>query len=152
MKTKTTASEVRVVVEVDGSPVGFLNLDMERLWPLINHSIRETPPAEWVDRPRLEAILRAVVARNLSNRLQSHLYETLGNEIVKAELDIEGFMLKLEAAIQAFGNTHKDVEQLTEKSGSSTADFYEFFWKYMMDEREGIEPKKAWKKAATENR
>src|SRR5262245_47460980 len=147
MKRKTNGSEVRVVVEVDGSPVGFLNLDMGRLWPLINHSVKEIPPAEWIDRRRLEEMMRAVVARNLSNRLQTHLYETLGNEIVKAELDIEGFTLKLEAAAQAFGNTRKEVEELTEKSGSSAAHFYEFFWKYMMDDREGIEPKKAWKKA-----
>lgn len=148
MKTKTNASEVRVVVEVDGNPVGFMSLDMERLWPLINHSIKETTPAEWIDQDRLEAIMRAVIARNLSNRLQTHLYQTLGNEIVKAELDIEGFMLKLEAAAQAFGNSRKDVEQLAQKTGNSPAEFYEFFWKYMMDEGEGIEPKKAWKKAA----
>jgi hypothetical protein len=93
-------------------------------------------------------MMRSAVARNLSNRLQSHLYQTLGSEIVKAELDIEGFMLKLEAAAQAFGTTHEDIEKLTQKTGNSTAEFYEFFWKYMMDDREGVEPKKAWKKAS----
>ena len=148
MKTKTSSSEVRVVVEVDGNPVGFMHLDMERLWPLINHSIKETTPAEWIDPPRVEAMMRAVVARNLSNRLQSHLYQTLGSEIVKAELDIEGFMLKLEASAQAFGTTHEDIEKLAQKTGNSTAEFYEFFWKYMMDDREGVEPKKAWKKVS----
>jgi len=152
MKRKTNASEVRVVVEVDGSPVGFLNLDMERLWPLINHSVKEKTPAEWIDRRRLETMMRAVIARNLSNRLQTHLYQTLGNEIVKAELDIEGFTLKLEAAAQAFGNTRKDVESLAGKTGNSADDFYEFFWKYMMDDREGVEPRKAWKKAAAASR
>jgi len=30
-------SEVRVMVEVDGNPVGFLNLDIDRLGPLIYH-------------------------------------------------------------------------------------------------------------------
>jgi hypothetical protein len=148
MKRKATASEVRVVVEVDGNPVGFLNLDMERLWPLINHNLKEAPSAEWIDRRRFDTIMRAVVARNLSNRLQSHLYSTLGNEIVKTELDIEGFALKAEAAAQAFGNTRKEIEKLAAKTGSTSAKFYEFFWKYMTEERDGVEPKKAWKKAA----
>lgn len=147
MKRKANAAEVRVVVEVDGNPVGFLSLDMERLWPLINHSVREKLPTEWLDRRRFDAVLRAVTARNLSNRLQSHLYATLGNEIVKAELDIEGFTLRVEAAAQAFGKTRKDIEKLAAKTGNTPAEFYAFFWKYMMDEREGVEPKKAWKKA-----
>lgn len=147
MKRRTNASEVRVVVEVDGNPVGFLNLDMERLWPLINHNLDDTPSAEWIDRSRFEAIMRAFATRNLSNRLQSRLYKTLGNEIVKTELDIEGFALKAEAAAQAFGNTRKEIEKLAEKSGSTTAEFFEFFWKYMTEERDGIELKKAWKKA-----
>jgi hypothetical protein len=149
MKSKPNTAEVRVVVEVDGNPVGFLHLDMGRLWPLIHHNIKETQPAEWIDRERLETVLRAVVARNLSNRLQGHLYQTLGNEIVKTELDIEALTLKIEAAAQSFGNSQKDIEDLTAKTGHTTADFYEFFWKYVMDEREGIEPKKAWKKAIT---
>jgi hypothetical protein len=147
MKAKQTASEVRVVVEVDGNPIGFLNLDMERLWPLINHNVKETPSAEWIDPSRFDAMMRAVVTRNLSNRLQSHLYSTLGNEIVKTELDIEGFTLKAEAAAQAFGSTEKAIEELAAKTGNTTADFYEFFWKYMTEERDGVDPKKAWKKA-----
>src|SRR5678815_3667068 len=143
MKNKTSAAAVRVVVEVDGNPVGFLNLDMERLWPLINHSMKETPPAEWIEPRRFETMMRAVAMRNLSNRLQSHLYQTLGNEIVKAELDIEGFTLRAEAAAQAFGETRKEVENLAAKTGNTPADFDEFFWTYMMDERDSIEPKKA---------
>lgn len=149
MKSKRTTAEVRVVVEVDGKPVGFLNLDMERLWPLISHNIKETLPAEWIDRRRFDSMIRAVVARNLSNRLQSHLYSTLGSEIVKTELDIEGFTLKAAAAAQAFGNTRKEIEKLAAKTGNTQSEFYEFFWKYMTDEREGVEPKRAWKKAAT---
>jgi len=148
MKRKANATEVRVVVEVDGNPVGFLNLDMERLWPLINHNLKETPSAEWIDRERFDAMMRAVITRNLSNRLQSHLYSTLGNEIVKTELDIERFTLKAEEAAQAFGNTRKEIDKLAAKAGSTTAEFFEFFWKYMTEERDGIEPKKAWKKAA----
>ena len=148
MKKRAAASEVRVVVEVDGNPVGVLSLDMERLWPQINHNMKETPSAEWIDRGRFETIMRAVVARNLSNRLQSHLYNTLGSEIVKAELDVEGFTLRAEAAAQAFGNTRKEVENLAAKTGNTPADFYEFFWNYMMDEQDAVEPKRAWKKAA----
>jgi hypothetical protein len=149
MKKRATATEVRVVVEVDGNPIGVLSLDMERLWPQINHNMKETPAAEWIDRRRFNSMMRAAVARNLSNRLQSHLYAALGSEIVKAELDVEGFTLRAEAAAQAFGNSKKDVEKLALKTGKTPADFYEFFWNYMMDEREAIEPKRAWKKAAT---
>jgi hypothetical protein len=148
MRRKGAASEVRVVVEVDGKPVGFLNLDMERLWPLINHNLKEAPSAEWIDRRRFDTMMRAVVARNLSNRLQSQLYSTLGSEIVRTELDIEGFTLRAEAAAQAFGNTRKEIEKLAAKTGSTPAKFYEFFWEYMTEERDGIEPQKAWKKAA----
>jgi hypothetical protein len=148
MKKRTPASEVRVVVEVDGNPIGVLSLDMERLWPLISHNVSEAPPIDWIDRRRFDAMMRLSVARNLSNRLQSHLYTTLGSEIVKAELDVESFTLRAEAAAQAFGSTRKDVEKLAAKTGKTTAEFFEFFWKYMMDEREGVEPKKAWKKAA----
>ena len=148
MKANKATAEVRVVVEVDGNPVGILNLDMERLWPLVSHNVRETLPAEWIDRRRFDSMMRAVVARNLSNRLQSQLYATLGNEIVKTELDIEGLTLKAEAAAQIFGGTKQEIEKLAAKTGNTQTEFYEFFWKYMTDEREGVDLKKAWKKAA----
>jgi hypothetical protein len=148
MKRKVGDAEVRVVVEVDGQPVGFMSLDMGRLWPLINHRLKDTPPAEWIDRRRLQTMIRAVVMKNLSNRLQFHLYATLGNEIVKAELDIEGLTMKAEELAQAFGKSRSDIEKLTLKTGNTASDFYAFFWEYMMDEREGVDPKKAWKAAA----
>ena len=148
MKAKKSTAEVRVVVEVDGNPVGILNLDMERLWPLVSHNVRETLPAEWIDRRRFDSMMRALVAKNLSNRLQSQLYATLGNEIVKTELDIEGLTLKAEAVAQIFGGTKQEIEKLMAKTGKTQAEFYEFFWKYMTDEREGVDLKKAWKKAA----
>ena len=56
-----------------------------------------------------------------------------------------------EAAAQAFGETRSDIEKLALRSRSTPQEFYEFFWKYMTDEREGIEPKKAWKKASTKS-
>ncbi len=147
MKRRVGDAEVRVVVEVDGQPVGFMSLDMERLWPLVNHRIKETPPAEWIDRRRFQTMVRAIVMKSLSHRLQFDLYATLGKELVKAELDIEGLKMKAEGAAQAFGRTRSDIEKLTAKSGSTASDFYEFFWTYMMDERESLDPKKAWKTA-----
>jgi hypothetical protein len=151
MKRKVGDAEVRVVVEVNGQPVGFMSLDMGRLWPLINHRLKDMPAAEWIDRRRLQTLIRAVVMKNLSNRLQFHLYATLGNEIVKAELDIEGLTMKAEEIAQAFGKSRGDIEKLTSKTGNTPSDFYAFFWEYMMDEREGVDPKKAWK-AATRKR
>jgi hypothetical protein len=137
-------SEIRVVVEVDGNPVGFLNLNIDRLWPLISHHKREIP-IEWVDKERFDTVMRAAVIQHLMNRLQTHLYQALGNEIVRAELDIETFTLKAEGVAQAFGRTRKDIENLLSESGKTAADFQAFFWEYMLDDREGVDPKKEWK-------
>jgi len=144
-KRRVGEAEVRVVVEVDGQPVGFMSLDMARLWPLISHRFQEAPPADWIDRRRFQTMMRALIMKNLSNRLQSHLYDTLGKEIVEAELDIAGFKSKAEAAIQSFGGSRTDIEKLAAKTGNTAADFYEFFWNYMVDERESTDLRKAWK-------
>src|SRR5262245_29951821 len=147
-KERELASEVRVVVEVDGKPVGFLNLDVGRLWPLINHRQPETLPVEWIDSDRYDAALRAAVVRQLMNRLSGNLYQALGAEIVKAELDVESFALKAEAAAQTFGRTTKDIEALVAASNRTPADFYTFFWDYMLDEREIADLQKEWKAAS----
>jgi len=144
---KELPSEGRVVVEVDGNPVGFMNLDMERLWPLINHNHRENTLAEWLDPKRFEEAVRAAALKNLMNRLQSHLYQALGDEIVKAELDVESLTLKAEAAAQTFGRTQRDIETLVAETGRSTADFYTFFWEYLLDDREPADLKREWKAA-----
>jgi hypothetical protein len=146
---KDIASEVRVVVEVDGNPVGFLQLDVERLWPLINHSKNEEVPVEWIDGSRFDSIVRAAVVKRLMTRLEQHLYRTLGDEIVKAQLDVETFMLKAEAAAQTFGRSTSDIEQLVQESGRTTMDFYSFFWDYLLDDRDAVDLKKEWKAART---
>jgi hypothetical protein len=149
---KDQTSEVRVVVEVDGNPVGFLNLDIDRLWPLINHRQRESLPVEWLEPQRLDSVIRAAAVKNLMNRLQSDLYQALGNEIVKAELDIESFRLKAEAAAQIFGRTQQEIENLVAESGRTAADFYAFFWEYLLDDREPPDDlKKQWKAAKKES-
>src|SRR5437016_79779 len=130
-------SQVRVIVEVDGNPVGVLELDVERLWPLINHKQRELP-VEWMDRGRFDSIVRTAVVKRLISRLEHDLYRTLGDQIVKAELDIESFILKAEAAAQTFGRTKGDVEKLVADSGRTPMDFYSFFWEYLLDDRETI--------------
>ena len=90
---KEPASEVRVVVEVDGTPVGSLNLDIDRLWPLISHRKNDNVPVEWMDAAKFDAILRAAVVKRLISRLHGRLYQALGDEMVKAELDVETFSL-----------------------------------------------------------
>jgi hypothetical protein len=145
-------SEVRVVVEVDGNPVGFLNLDIERLWPLINHRKRDLVPVEWMDATQFDSIMRAAVVKRLMSRIQTHLYQALGDEIVKAELDVESFHLKAEAAAQVFGRKKKDIEKLVTESDRSPMDFYAFFWDYLLDERQTIDLKKEWKAKGTRPR
>jgi hypothetical protein len=142
---KEIPSEVRLIVEVDGNPVGVLNLDIDRLWPLINHRKRDIVPVEWLDAPKFDSTMRAAVIKRLISRLETHLYRALGDEIVKAELDVESFKLKAEAAAQAFGTTKADIEKLVTDTDNTPMDFYTFFWEYLLDERDAIDLKKEWK-------
>ena len=144
-KKESPASEVRMVVEVDGNPIGLLNLDLTRLWPLINHSKRDHLPVEWMDAPQFDSMVRAAVVKRLTARLQTHLYRALGDEIVKAELDVESFTLKAETAAQAFGRTQADIEQLVLDSDRTPMDFYTFFWEYLLDDNDTTDLKKKWK-------
>ena len=144
-KKESAASEVRLVVEVDGNPVGFLNLDIERLWPLINHSKGDTVPVEWMDAAKFDSIMRAAVMKRLLSRIGGRLYQTLGDEMVKAELDVESFSLKVEGAAQIFGRTREDIEKLVAESDRTPMDFFSFFLEYLLDEREVIDLKKEWK-------
>jgi hypothetical protein len=151
-KKEPAPSEMRLVVEVDGNPVGFLNLDLTRLWPLINHRKGDHLPVEWMDPAKFDSIMRAAVVKRLMLRLQAHMYKTLGDEMVKAELDVETITLKAEAAAQAFGRTTADIEKLAIESDRAPLDFYAFFWDYLLDEREVIDLRKEWKAWGTQPR
>ena len=144
-KKESMPSQVRLVVEVDGNPVGFLNLDLDRLWPLINHGKRDAIPVEWIDSAKFESMVRAVVMKRLISRIEGRLYQTLGEEMVKAELDVENVILKAHAAAQVFGRTKKEIEKLVAESGRTAMNFYSFFWEYMLEDREVIDLKKEWK-------
>ena len=100
IKKDSSPAQVRLVVEVNGNPIGFLNLDLDRLWPLINHRKGDTIPAQWMDPAEFDSSMRAVVMKRLLSRIEERLYKTLGDEMVKAELDVERFTLKAEAAAQ----------------------------------------------------
>jgi len=143
-KYEVTPGQVRLVVEVDGNPVGFLNLDLDRLWPLINHRKRDIP-VEWMDPTKFDSIMRAVVMKRLISRIEGRLYQTLGEEIVQAELDAEDFTLKADAAAQVFGRSKTEIEKFVAESGRTAMDFYTFFWEYMLAEREISDLKKEWK-------
>jgi hypothetical protein len=151
-KKDLAPSEVRLVVEVDGHPVGILNLDMTRLWPLINHRKRDHLPVEWMDPTKFDSIMRAAVERRLMARIEAHMYKTLGDEMVKAELDAETITLKAEAAAQAFGRTTADIEKVAIESDRTPLDFYAFFWDYLLDEGEVSDLKKEWKAWGTQLR
>ena len=146
---KEIQSEMRIIVEVDGNPVGVLNLDIDRLWPLISHRKRDSMPVEWMDRAKFDSIMRAAVIKRLLARLEAHLYQTLGDEMVKAELDVESFTLKAEAAAQAFGTTKAEIGGLTADSNNTPLDFYSFFWEYLLDDRDVIDLRKEWKSWCT---
>ncbi|PYS01308.1 MAG: hypothetical protein DMG15_22560 [Acidobacteria bacterium] len=145
IKKESLSSEVRVFVEVDGNPVGCLNLDVNRLWPLINHRKRDHVPVEWMDPAKFDSIMRAAVIKKLIARLETHLYRALGDEMVKAELDVESFKLKAEAAAQTFGRTETEIEKLVLETDRVPLDFYSFFWDYLLDDRDVTDLKKEWK-------
>jgi hypothetical protein len=134
-----------MVVEVDGTPVGFLNLDLTRLWPLISHRKRDHSPVEWMDDTNFDSIMRAAVVKRLMARMATSLYRTLGDEMVQAELDVETLNLKVEAAAQAFGRTKLEIEKLAIESERTPEDFYSFFWDYLLEKREVTDLKKEWK-------
>ena len=148
-KNELTPAQVQLVVEVDGNPVGFLNLDLDRLWPLINHRKREMVPIEWMDPSKFESFMRAAVMKKLVSRIEGRLYQTLGEEMVKAELDAENFTLKADAAAHAFGRSKAEIEKLVAGSGRTTMDFYTFFWEYLLADREITDLKKEWKSKDT---
>ncbi len=143
--SKGVESEIRIVVEVDGKPVGFMNLDLDRLWPLINHRKRDVAPAEWIDRSRFRTAVRASVAKNLTHHVQSQLYKALGKEIVRAELNLETLVMKAETAAQVFGKTKAEAAAYAAKSGRTMADFEAFFWGSLLNESEPSDLKKNWK-------
>jgi hypothetical protein len=145
---KGAESEIRIIVEVDGNPVGILDLDVDRLWPLINHRRRDAAPAEWIDRARFRTAVRAAVARNLTQRLQTHMYQALGKEIVRAELNLETMVLKAEAAAQTFGRTKSEIAAMAAKSGRTPEDFETFFWENLLNESESSDLMKHWKAAS----
>jgi hypothetical protein len=151
-KRDLAPSEVRLVVEVDGHPVGILNLDLTRLWPLIDHRKRDHLAVDWIEPTKFDSILRAAVLKRLMARLEAHMYKTLGDEMVKAELDVETITLKAEAAAQAFGRTTADIEKLAIESDRSPLDFYAFIWDYLLDEGEVTDLKKEWKAWGTRPR
>jgi hypothetical protein len=144
-KKESTPSQVRLVVEVDGNPVGFLNLDLDRLWPLISHRKREWIPVEWIDNAKFDSMVRAVVMKRLLSRIEGRLYQTLGEEMVKAELDVENVILKADAAAQVFGRTKREIEKFVAGSSRTAMDFYTFFWEYMLEDREVNDLRKEWK-------
>ena len=144
-KKESMPSQVRLVVEVDGNPVGFLNLDLDRLWPLISHRKREWIPVEWIDNAKFDSMVRAVVMKRLLSRIEGRLYQTLGEEMVKAELDVENVILKADAAAQVFGRTKREIEKFVAGSSRTAMDFYTFFWEYMLEDREVNDLRKEWK-------
>ena len=146
---KESVPEIRLVVEVDGNPVGFLNLDIDRLWPLINHGKRDTVPVEWMDQAKFESIMCSAVMKRMVSRIEGRLYQTLGDEMVKAGLDVENFNLKAQAAAQAFGTTKADIEKLALETDRTPQDFYSFFWEYLIADREITDLKKEWKAKGT---
>jgi hypothetical protein len=89
--------------------------------------------------------MRAAVMKRLLTRLQTHLYQALGDEMVKAELDVESFNLKAESAAQAFGRSQAEIDKLVAENDCTPMDFYTFFWEYLLDDRDIIDLKREWK-------
>ena len=75
------------------------------------------------------------------------MYQALGKEIVRAELNLETMVLKAEAAAQTFGRTRREIAAMAAKSGRTPADFEAFFWENLLNESESADLLKHWKAA-----
>ena len=137
-------SKVQVVVEVDGNPVGLLDLDWDRLWPAINHREREALAIDWVSKREFDSLTSATVLRRFMRRLEGRLYQGLGDEMVRAELDIENLYLRMEAASQALGRTSAEIKDLLSTTGGTRADFMNFFWDYVLSDRDALDLEEEW--------
>ena len=140
---KSRPSKVQVVVEVDGNPAGLLDLDWDRLWPAINHRNRDPLNIEWMKRAQFDSVANATVLRRFMRRLEGRLYQGLGDEMVRAELDIENLYLKMDAAAHVFGRTDDELKEIL-ADGGSRADFMSFFWDYLLGEREVADLEEEW--------
>ena len=138
-------SKLKLVVEVDGKPIGVLDIDWDRLWPEVNHRNRESIGIEWVDGKEIEARVKTTMLSRFTRRLEPRLYQSLGDEMVRAELDIENFFLRLEAAGQAFGTSRKAVDRILRSSDATQAEFMEFLWEYVVSDAEIDLIEETWK-------
>ena len=141
---KSETLRVQVVVEVDGNPVGLLNLDWDRLWPSINHRNHDPANIEWMKRSEFDSVANATVLRRFMRRLEGRLYQGMGDEMVRAELDVENLYLKMDAAAQEFGRTNSELKEALAGSGGTRADFMNFFWDYLLGEREVTDLEEEW--------
>ena len=137
-------SKVQVVVEVDGNPVGLPDLDWDRLWPAINHRQRDDLAIDWVSKQEFDSLTSATVLRRFMRRLEGRLYQGLGDEMVRAELDIENLYLRMEAASQALGRTTAEIKELLSTTGGTRADFMNFFWDYVLSDRDTMDLEEEW--------
>ena len=141
---KDTAA-IRVVLEVDGNPVGSVSIELDRVWQILDLRRADGPQTEWLKNSEFEALLRSAVLNRFTQHLKSHLYEAFGQSLVKAELDIENLNLKAEAVVQAFGKTKREFEEALAEAGGSVAEFHAFLRGYLTGDGELVDPKKAWK-------
>ena len=77
-------------------------------------------------------------------RLEGRLYQGLGDEMVRAELDIENLYLRMEAASQALGRTTAEIKELLSTTGGTRADFMNFFWDYVLSDRDTMDLEEEW--------
>jgi hypothetical protein len=144
------AAKVQIVVEVDGTSVGLLDLDWDRLWPAINHRDRDPLTIDWVSKREFESLTRAAVLRRFMRRLEGRLYQGLGAEMVRAELDIENLYLRMEAASHTLGRTSSDIKGLLSETGGTRTDFTNFFWDYLLSDRDVTDLEEEWSFFASE--
>ena len=144
-RSPQTLSKLKLVVEVDGKRVGVLDIDWNRLWPEVNHRKRESAGIEWIRSRELDALAKATMLGRFTRRLERRLYQGLGDEMVRAELDIENFFLRLEAAAQLFGTTRREIDEMLAFVGVTETTFKDFLWEYVAGDADIDDIKRAWK-------
>lgn len=138
-------NSVRVVLEVDGSPVGFVNIDLDRLWPVLDLRRPDGPHAAWLRDSDFDTLVRNAVLKRFMEHLKADLYHAFGQSLVKAELQMESVNLKAEAVVQAVGKSREEFENLLAECAGNSAEFYSFLHQYLTGEVESSNPRKEWK-------
>ena len=67
-------------------------------------------------------------------------------------IETENLYLRMEAASQALGRTSAEIKTLLSKTGGTRADFTNFFWDYLLSDRDVTDLEQEWQVFVSERK